>query len=151
MRYFTLFIFSFSIMSVSAQTSLLKQVVEKANLAANTNQEITIKEAHEGLIEALVKSVRQSTKQASEKGGFNKNYLIRIPFPSDATMMKDALLKLGMSKHVKQFETSINNAAEIASKETQRNELNAECKQQTGWDLEYITPPYTDCTRQRKS
>lgn len=122
MRYFCLFIFYVSMMSVSAQSNILKQVVEKAT---STNQKITIKEAHEGLVEALVRGVRESAKQASKKGGFNKNYLIRIPFPSDAAMMKETLLKLGMSKQVKQFETRINNTAEIASKEAFPVFLNA--------------------------
>jgi len=103
--------------TVSAQSNLLKEVTEKANTLISSNQKITIKEAHEGLVEALIQGARESVKVASEKGGFNKNYLIRIPFPEDARRMKETLLKIGLSKQVKQFETSINNAAETASRE----------------------------------
>jgi len=56
-----------------------------------------------------------SSSDASQKGGFNTNSLIRIPFPKDAEKMKTTLVKVGMQSQVTQFEKTLNAAAEDAS------------------------------------
>ena len=70
-----------------------------------------------GLVEALIKGSEKSVQLASKKDGFNLNKSIKIPFPQDARKMKSTLVKMGFSDQVIKFEKSINNAAELASKE----------------------------------
>ena len=58
----------------------------------------------QGLKEALIVGATNSSSDASQKGGFNTNSLIRIPFPKDAEKMKTTLVKVGMQSQVTQFE-----------------------------------------------
>ena len=116
MKYILLFLFSVTISSTSAQIDFLKKATEKANKLLKEEQPLTAAEVSKGLVEALVQGSKKSVQLASVKDGFNSNTLIRIPFPEDAKKMKATLLKVGMTNQIKQFEKSINNAAELASK-----------------------------------
>ena len=116
MKYILLFLFSVTLSSTSAQIKLLKKVTEKANKLIKEEKLLTVSEVSKGLVEALIQGSEKSVKLASAKGGFNSNTLIRIPFPEDAKKMKATLLKVGMTNQIKQFEKSINSAAELASK-----------------------------------
>jgi hypothetical protein len=53
---------------------------------------------------------------ASKLDGFYKNPRIFIPWPPEAKEMKERLLKMGFEKKINEFETSLNRAAEEASK-----------------------------------
>lgn len=81
-----------------------------------TTKELSNSEIASGLKEALEVGASNSSELASEKGGFNNNNLIRIPFPTEAEKMKSTLIKVGLKLQVKQFEESLNYAAEEASK-----------------------------------
>ena len=116
MKYILLFLLSVTISSTSAQINLLKKATEKANKLLKAEQPLTAPEVSKGLVEALMQGSQKSVQSASVKDGFNSNTLIRIPFPEDAKKMKATLLKVGMTNQIKQFEKSINNAAELASK-----------------------------------
>ena len=70
-----------------------------------------------GLKEALSIGANNSAIQLNALDGFNKNQLIRIPFPKDAIMVAQKLRQLGFGSKVDAFETSLNRAAETASKE----------------------------------
>lgn len=115
MKYIILFLFSISISSTSAQINLLKKATEKANKLIKAEQPLTAAEVSDGLLEALIEGSKKAVQLASAKEGFHNNTLIRINFPEDAKKMKATLLKVGMHNQVKQFEKSINNAAELAS------------------------------------
>jgi hypothetical protein len=65
----------------------------------------------------LVIGADKSIQKASSKDGFYANKVIRIPFPSEAVKMKNILQKSGMQSQIKDFEKSINLAAELATKE----------------------------------
>ena len=80
--------------------------------AALTNGEVI-----SGLKEALEVGTRKSVSLTSVTDGFLKNDLIRIPFPEEAIKVKNTLNDVGMSKVVDDFETTLNRAAEEASKE----------------------------------
>lgn len=69
-----------------------------------------------GLKEALTVGVQNAGSAASKLNGFNKNELIRIPFPEEAKKMESTLRKIGMNKEVDEFEEVLNRAAELASK-----------------------------------
>ena len=117
MRYILFLLFSANLINVSAQINLLKEATKKANKLIKSEKPLTTSEVSDGLIEALIQGSKRSVQLASAKDGFNNNHLIRIPFPEDAKNMKSTLIKLGMSDQIKNFELSINSAAELASKE----------------------------------
>ena len=77
-----------------------------------TNDEII-----SGLKEALSTGANNSASFASKLDGFNKNPMLFIPFPPEAQKMKQKLIDLGFQKKVTEFETSLNRAAEEASKD----------------------------------
>lgn len=73
-------------------------------------------EVIKGLKEALTVGTNNSTALASKADGFYKNPKIFIPWPPEAQAMKDKLIKMGFQKKITDFETSLNRAAEEASK-----------------------------------
>ena len=100
-----------------AQINLLKEGSEKANALVKEENPLSEDQVKKGLVEALIKGSEKSVQSASKKDGFNLNKSIKIPFPEDAKKMKSTLVKMGFSDQVIKFEKSINNAAELASKE----------------------------------
>tara|TARA_B100001115_G_C15832348_1_gene415600 strand:- start:961 stop:1677 length:717 start_codon:yes stop_codon:yes gene_type:complete len=100
-----------------AQINLLKEVSEKANALVKGENPLSEDQVKKGLVEALIKGSEKSVQSASKKDGFNLNKSIKIPFPEDAKKMRSTLVKMGFSDQVIKFEKSINNAAELASKE----------------------------------
>lgn len=77
---------------------------------------LTNDEVINGLKEALSVGTNNSSGLASKADGYLKNPKIFIPWPQEAKDMRDKLVKLGMEKKVKEFETSLNRAAEEAAK-----------------------------------
>ncbi len=77
---------------------------------------LTNDEVINGLKEALSLGTNNSSGTASKLDGFLKNPAIRIPWPAEAQTMRDKLIKMGFTKKVNEFETSLNRAAEEASK-----------------------------------
>lgn len=100
-------------LSAPAQVNLNTVVNTVSNMLGNglSNNEIT-----QGLKEALNVGAKNATGRASRPDGFNKNKLIRIPFPSEARDMRSTLVSLGMKKQVDEFEKQLNRAAEDASR-----------------------------------
>ena len=113
------FIFSALLLIVShlclAQIDLLKVASTKASALLSSSANID--EVTKGLKEALVIGASKAIQNSSAKDGFYTNLLIRIPFPAEAEKMKKTLQKAGMKSQIKEFEKSINSAAELASKE----------------------------------
>ncbi|MFT4899898.1 MAG: hypothetical protein ACI9U0_001698 [Flavobacteriales bacterium] len=103
---------------VNAQLNLnkLKNSV-KTQVETPTASKLTNDEVISGLKEALSVGVDNAGKSASVMDGFNKNDLIRIPFPAEAENMQKSLRKVGMGKQVDEFELVLNRAAEEAAKE----------------------------------
>jgi len=109
-------ILSALVSSASAQSwKELKSAATKAKEVITT-KELSKSEIVSGLKEALEVGISNSTELASEKGEFNNNNLIRISFPTEAEKMKSTLINVGLKLQVKQFEESLNSAAEEASK-----------------------------------
>jgi hypothetical protein len=77
---------------------------------------LTTDEVIRGLKEALIIGATNSVSSASTAGGFYGNPLIFIPFPPEAIKVKNTLEQTGFSNLIKDFERSLNNAAEEASK-----------------------------------
>ncbi|GGH71880.1 DUF4197 domain-containing protein [Phaeocystidibacter marisrubri] len=80
-----------------------------------TNMPLTEAEVSNGLKEALRVGITNAVTQTSQTDGYLNNSLIRIPFPPEAQKVKEALNNIGMNNLVKQFEESMNHAAENAS------------------------------------
>ena len=87
-----------------------------AATSMDKDQGLSSSEIIKGLKEALAVGAANSTILTSKKDGFNKNAIIRIPFPPEAKKVRKAVLKLGLKGIVKDFERSLNRAAEEASK-----------------------------------
>jgi hypothetical protein len=78
---------------------------------------LTNEEVISGLREALQVGIKNSVNLTSVTDGFLKNNEIRLPFPPDAQKVKDKALEWKLDGQVEKFETTLNRAAEEATKE----------------------------------
>ena len=83
----------------------------------NTTPQLTNTEVISGLKEALNVGIKNSVNLTSVTDGFLGNAAIRLPFPEDAIKVKQKALDWGLSGQVDKFETTLNRAAEEATKE----------------------------------
>jgi len=96
---------------------------EVADGLVNTNNTesstpaLTNTEVISGLKEALNIGITNSVDLTSITDGFLKNSEIRLPFPEDAMKVKEKALDWGLDNQVEKFETTLNRAAEVATKE----------------------------------
>ena len=113
-----LLIFSLAVSSLIcySQINLLKKVSVKAQGLINAEVQFSEGDIAEGLKEALVRGSSYSVDLASVNGGFNNNQFIRIPFPEEDLNIKNTLSNVGFNSNVEEFENSMNQAAEMASK-----------------------------------
>ncbi len=99
----------FNLESIKNKT---KEVTASTRKVPLTNDEIV-----KGLKEALNVGIEKAVAKASQTGGFNKNEMVRIPFPEEAKKMEEKLRLIGMGAQVDTFETALNRAAEKSAKE----------------------------------
>ena len=78
---------------------------------------LTNDEVISGLKEALNLGIKNSVDLTSVTDGFLGNADIRLPFPPDAIKVKEKALEWGLDGKVEEFETTLNRAAEEATKE----------------------------------
>jgi Protein of unknown function (DUF4197) len=83
----------------------------------NTAPALTNGEVISGLKEALNVGIQNSVNLTSVTDGFLKNEAIRLPFPPDAIKVREKALEWGLNGQVEKFETTLNRAAEEATKE----------------------------------
>ena len=109
MRFLLFLAVGFFVNTMTAQINLnnLKSAAKKAQKVISTS-ELSQSEVGKGLKEALIVGTVHASSDASRKGGFNTNTLIRIPFPKDAGKMEKTLLKVGMQPQVTKFEETLN-------------------------------------------
>jgi hypothetical protein len=101
------------------------EVFNEASQLVNANNgngqtsvpKLSNEEVISGLKEALNVGIKNSVSITSVTDGFLKNASIRLPFPADAQKVKDKALELKLNKQVEEFETTLNRAAEEATKE----------------------------------
>ncbi len=101
-----------NVMTAQINFKNLKQAAYTAEGLINPT---TKDEVVQGIKEALIVGTKNSVLNASEKGGFNNNSLIKIPFPNSADKMKKTLITIGMQSQVDNLEFVLNEAAEDAS------------------------------------
>ena len=111
---------------INAQFDLksIKNKVSETTKSSPTSK-LSSQEIVSGLKEALTIGVQKAVDLTSAADGFNKNNLIRVPFPEDAKKMETSLRKVGMGKKVDEFEVVLNRAAEQAAKEAAPIFINA--------------------------
>lgn len=105
----TVFLLSCDVLNEAMNSVNVNNSGQKASL---TNEEVI-----SGLKEALSVGITNSVNLTSITDGFYKNDSIKLPFPSDAQKVKDKALELKLDGQVEKFETTLNRAAEEASKE----------------------------------
>lgn len=87
-------------------------------MTTEPKQGLTNDEVVAGLKSALKVAIDNSSSMASAVDGFNGNSLIRLPFPQEAIEVKNTLQEKGLLQgQIEKFETTLNRAAEEASKE----------------------------------
>jgi hypothetical protein len=96
-----------------------------SGIPSTTSAPLSNAEIVQGLREALKVGATNAVSFTSKEGGFLNNSLIRIPFPAEAQKVKDKALQLGLNNQVDKFESNLNRAAEIASKEAAQVFVNA--------------------------
>jgi hypothetical protein len=101
--------------NVLSQMPKLPKVTLPINAPATNS--LTNDEVISGLKEALSVGIKNSVSLTSVLDGFLGNPTIRLPFPPDAIKVKEKALNLGLSGQVEKFETTLNRAAEEATKE----------------------------------
>lgn len=82
-----------------------------------TKPQLTNTEVISGLKEALTVGAKNSVNLTSVTDGFLGNAAIRLPFPEDAIKVRQKALEWGLEGQVEKFETTLNRAAEEATKE----------------------------------
>ena len=95
----------------------LDQIFKKGKVGAvpGKNKGLTNEEVINGLKEALSVGTNNSSSKAGKPDGFYKNPRLFIPWPEEAVKMKEKLLMLGFDAQIKDFEESLNRAAEEAA------------------------------------
>lgn len=86
---------------------------------------LTNSEVISGLKEALSVGIKNSVNLTSVTDGFLGNNEIRLPFPPDALKVKEKAIEWGLQGQVDKIETTLNRAAEEATKEAMPIFLNA--------------------------
>lgn len=85
--------------------------------SSSESNSLTNDEVIGGLKEALNVGIKNSVDLTSVTDGFLGNAEIRLPFPEDAMKVKEKALEWGLDGQVEKFETTLNRAAEEATKE----------------------------------
>lgn len=115
-------IYSFALLSIISIISSCDVLEEAATMVGTTTTtpakpQLTNGEVISGLREALTVGIKNSVNLTSVTDGFLKNTEIRLPFPEDAIKVKQKAVEWKMESQVDKFETTLNRAAEEATKE----------------------------------
>jgi hypothetical protein len=111
---------SFSLILTIVSCDVLNEaakVVGTGTTTTSNTPKLTNEEVISGLKEALSVGIKNSVNLTSVTDGFNGNSLIKLPFPQDAIKVRQKALEWGLDGQVEKFETTLNRAAEEASKE----------------------------------
>jgi hypothetical protein len=116
-----------SICSCDVLNEAANQALEGVNTNETNTEQPALSNAEviSGLREALNIGIENSVKSTSVMDGFLNNSEIRLPFPPDAQKVKDKAIEFGLDAQVEKFETTLNRAAEEASKEALNIFVNA--------------------------
>ena len=105
-----------------------KTASDTVNTSSGSGQsapKLTNDEVIAGLKEALTVGIDSTVSTVSAVGGFEKNQLIRLALPESAKDLKEQAVKWGLEGQVEKVEKTMNEAAELASKEAKDIFVNA--------------------------
>lgn len=105
------------IVTTAACEALNDAANDVLNTPSTSAPSLTNTEVISGLKEALNVGITNSVSLTSVTDGFLKNQDIRLPFPPDAIKVREKAMEWGLSGQVEKFETTLNRAAEEATKE----------------------------------
>lgn len=74
--------------------------------------EPTRQETADAIRQALSQGISRSVSQLGRQGGFSDDPRVRIPLPEQLDRVADTLAQLGQERYVREFEQSLNRAAE---------------------------------------
>jgi hypothetical protein len=104
--------------TTTTKTTTAKSLTSVQSVASALNvNSLSETDISKGLKDALTIGANNASKQLNILDGFNKNSLIRIPFPSEVGQVATKLRDLGMGAKVDEFEVTLNRAAEQAAKD----------------------------------
>ena len=72
----------------------------------------TAAEVDQALRQALGQGITRAVGQLGREGGFSRDPQVRIPLPAELQRAGDALTRLGQERYVREFEQTLNRAAE---------------------------------------
>lgn len=109
----------FSAITLTPSCDVLEEVAGDiiSTDTGSTTPQLSNGEVISGLKEALTVGITNAVDVTSIVDGFLGNPEIRLPFPEDAIKVKQKALDWGLDGQVEKFETTLNRAAEEASKE----------------------------------
>jgi hypothetical protein len=110
-------IVSFSLVSCDVLNQAASVITAPSTSGQVAVPKLTNDEVISGLREALSVGIKNSVNLTSVTDGFLKNDAIRLPFPPDAIAVREKALNWGLNGQVDKFETTLNRAAEEATKE----------------------------------
>jgi hypothetical protein len=113
----TIVILSALLFTTISSCDVANQALNSTSGSSISAPKLSNDEVISGLKEALNVGISKAVNLSSAQDGFNKNQLIRIPFPEDAIKVREKAMEWGMSNKVEEFETTLNRAAEEATKE----------------------------------
>ncbi len=118
MKLTTQTLFSLGIVLCFSSCDVLEEAAKGIPMPAQqpATPALTNAEVINGLKDALQIGIQNAVNVTSITDGFLKNDLIRLPFPQDAIKVKEKALELGLNAQVEKFETTLNRAAEEATK-----------------------------------
>lgn len=96
---------------------ILRTIETAGDVLNGESSGLSNEEVIAGLKEALSVGTENAGSKASAMDGFNLNPRIHIPFPDKAIKVKDMAMNLGLEPQVDKFVTTLNRAAEEASRE----------------------------------
>ncbi|QQR97687.1 MAG: DUF4197 domain-containing protein [Sphingobacteriales bacterium] len=108
-----IYVLIFSLFLFGCSTQQIQDAV--GSILGTNSTTVTESDAAGGLKDALSQGINIGMGLLSKENGFLGNDLVKIPWPEQANVVKDAMLKLGMQKQVDNVTTSLNRAAEKAS------------------------------------
>lgn len=117
MRKFTTILALSGMLVTLSGCDAVKEAAESMNTGTSSTPALTNSEVISGLKEALTVGIQNSVNVTSVTDGFLKNDAILLPFPPDALKVKEKAMDWGLGSQVEKFETTLNRAAEEATKE----------------------------------
>jgi len=111
---------SFTLLNANWQDDISNFFTSSTNNKKEQKQDINLtdNEMQKALKDALYQGVKYATTTLGKDGGYYNNPLVKIPIPKNMQSSAQIINKLGGQKYIKEFELSMNKAAQKAAPKT---------------------------------